>query len=109
MLKLQAFQHIDPREAHAFFQCMASENGFTNPFYGMDFDAFKQHIPEILEESKGMNLREGRVPQTLYFLMNDETIVGLFKVRHRLNDALRSFGGHVGFFIKKEPPCQFLF
>lgn len=52
--------------------------------------------------SKGENLPEGYVPETFLFLWCDDEIVGQFRIRHYLCESLRTGGGHIGYFIKKE-------
>ncbi|HCO28059.1 MAG TPA: hypothetical protein DIT54_01135 [Lachnospiraceae bacterium] len=42
------------------------------------------------------------VPCTYYFLWDEEEIVGLFKVRHWLNEALKKGAGHIGYGILKQ-------
>ena len=42
------------------------------------------------------------VPVTILYLWQDETIVGQFRIRHYLNDALRTGAGHIGYFIAKD-------
>lgn len=79
------------------------ENGYRNDYYGISEDDFKnKYIYEIINHSKGIGLKEGRVPDTYYFLWNNNEIVGLFKIRHYLNDFLRTGPGHVGYGILKE-------
>ena len=45
---------------------------------------------------------EGFVPETDFFLWEDNHIVGMFRIRHFLNDFLREGAGHIGYGIKKE-------
>ncbi|MBN2852386.1 MAG: GNAT family N-acetyltransferase [Clostridia bacterium] len=40
---------------------------------------------------------DGLVPATTYFAFADDRIVGTIQIRHRLNDYLFSFGGHIGY------------
>lgn len=81
----------------------ANENGFENPCVGMDELMFAQYVELCRLHSLGKNLREGRVPDTKYILVDDEGFyVGLFNLRHYLNDALRTGAGHIGYGIKKE-------
>ncbi len=42
---------------------------------------------------------EGYVPDTYFFLWNNQEIVGLFKIRHYLNESLKKFSGHIGYTI----------
>lgn len=79
------------------------ENGFTNPYSGCTKEEFKDAIlPRIIDYSNGIGLPDGFVPETSYFLWDDETIVGWFRLRHYLNDFLRNGAGHIGYGIGKE-------
>lgn len=51
----------------------------------------------------GIGLPDGYVPATKYVLINDEgSYVGIFNIRHRLNDGLREGAGHIGYAISGE-------
>ena len=79
------------------------ENGFENRFALMSYRQFcSMGIPRMLDEGKGINLKPGHVPQTYFFLWDDDKVVGLFKVRHYLNEVLREGSGHIGFGIIRE-------
>lgn len=79
------------------------ENGFENRFYDVSEEEFKNEvIPELLRNSEGLDLPEGYVPDTYFFLWDDDRIVGLFKIRHFLNDFLRNGPGHIGYGILPE-------
>lgn len=44
---------------------------------------------------------DGRlVPATVYFAVVDGEIVGTLQIRHKLNDALRHDGGHIGYGVR---------
>lgn len=78
------------------------ENGFTNPNFDCTKDEFENDIlPRIINYSNGVGLPDGFVPETSYFLWDDETIVGWFRLRHYLNDFLRNGAGHIGYGIGK--------
>lgn len=79
------------------------ENGFTNPYAGCSFEEFNTEIlPKLISYSKGIDLPDGFVPQTTYFLWDGDTVVGLFRLRHYLNDFLREYHGHIGYGIRRE-------
>jgi predicted acetyltransferase len=59
-----------------------------------DFSGFIQHFKE---ESLGLNLKLGYVPQTVYWIIDQDGYVGRISIRHSLNDNLLKFGGHVGY------------
>lgn len=58
-------------------------------------------LPEMMKFSNGIDLPNGYVPETYYFLWDDSNIVGLFKIRHYLTDNLRNGAGHIGYGIHK--------
>jgi predicted acetyltransferase len=100
MLELKAFSITDSEAAYHFFQEMPeNDHGFVNNFALLTYAEFQRRVPALLDEAEGKNLLVGRVPQTLFFLWKDGEIIGLFKVRHYLNDALRNGSGHIGFGI----------
>lgn len=100
MLFLKALNIDDAKKQYAFLQEMSEENGFSNNFFGIKYDVFlNESIPALIKGSKGLDLPLGRVPQTYFFLWEDDMIVGLFKVRHYLNDFLANGSGHIGFGI----------
>ena len=98
MLYLKKINLDDVDEEYKAIQIMPKdENGFENEFYNVSKEDFKNIvIPRLLRNSEGLDLPEGYVPQTYYFLWDDDRIVGLFKLRHYLNDFLRNGPGHIG-------------
>lgn len=102
MLYLKALNLEDAAAEYACLQDLPSENGFENEAYGISFERFVQEeIPKRLRASQGQDLPAGRVPDTHYFLWDEDTAVALFKVRHYLNDALREGSGHIGYGVRR--------
>ncbi len=101
MLKLKKINLEDwEKEYDAMSLIPENENGFANEFYGVKKDEFRtKTIPTLLANSEGKGLKEGYVPDTYFFLWADEEIVGLFKIRHYLNDFLANGPGHIGFCV----------
>ncbi|ERJ13262.1 GNAT family N-acetyltransferase [Haloplasma contractile] len=100
MIYLKKLNIEDAQKEYKFFQDTPPENGFTNEYYNISFDEFiNSSIPTRINYSAGVGLKIGRVPDTYYFLWDDKEIVGIFKVRHYLNDFLRNGPGHIGFAI----------
>ncbi len=100
MLYLKVLNLEEAEKEYRFFQEIESENGFENQYNGISYEEFvKEVIPARLQAAKGINLQEGYVADTYFLLWDDEQIVGLFKVRHELNDFLRNGPGHIGYGI----------
>ena len=103
MLSIKKMNKITIKQTHLFLKDLEPENGFENRFFHMPFDTFEQDaFPQLIKESKGIDLAEGRVPQTYFFLWLDRIIIGVFKVRHYLNDTLKNGAGHIGYAIHKD-------
>ena len=104
MLYLKKVNEQDAQEEYVYITNLpADENGFTNRYYGISEEDFMQKaLPEMIHFSNGVGLPEGFVPETDFFLWEDNHIVGMFRIRHFLNDFLREGAGHIGYGIKKE-------
>ena len=102
MLTLKKFSKKHAQQEYDFFQQFQNENGFINPYYGWTKEQFfSDAIKERNESSHGYT-KPHLVPDTYYFLWKDETIIGLYKLRHYLNDFLKEGPGHLGYFISPE-------
>jgi predicted acetyltransferase len=77
----------------------ANENGFMNPIFGMNYEEYKSWLLTGLNQSKGIGLENGFVPQTIYWLFINDTPVGAGKLRDYLTESLRKHGGHIGYGI----------
>ena len=75
----------------------AVSNGFYNTGYEISREEFSSYLMENYNCSKGIDIKKGYVPQTMYWLYVDGKIVGIGKLRHYLNDNLRKEGGHIGY------------
>lgn len=91
------------RAYELFGKFQADEHGFANDAYGLSRDEFAQYMRKVEDMHAGRNLPEGYVPATKYILVNDSgDYVGIFNLRHRLNDRLREGAGHIGYGIALE-------
>ena len=91
------------KEYEMISQMPEDENGMTNPDWGISYEKFAEEaLPRMIRYAEGIGLPEGWVPETHYFLWDDEKIVGLFRLRHYLNDFLRMYHGHIGYAVKRE-------
>ena len=65
-----------------------------------DDDDFASYIQRVRDYAKGENLPAGWVPDSAYWLVSDKRILGACDIRHRLTEALRDFGGHIGYGVR---------
>lgn len=62
-----------------------------------DFDAY---VDNLINNAKGLGLPEGWVPCSTYWLVDNNNILGIIRIRHELNSGfLRNIGGHIGYDI----------
>jgi predicted acetyltransferase len=65
---------------------------------GIDYDDL---INNWKEQATDKALKEGFVPSSLYFLIDEnKRIYGALHIRHYLNDYLINYGGHIGYGIR---------
>src|SRR5437660_350596 len=63
-----------------------------------DFASYLKHSEEM---SRGVNLKTGQVPMTVFWLLKNGTeIVGESRLRHPLTESLKHFGGNIGYAIR---------
>lgn len=78
------------------------ENGLCNSYHGISREDFRNRaLPAMIAFAEGKNLPEGYVPETFFFLWDDDIIVGQFRVRHYLCESLRTGAGHIGCFVAR--------
>ena len=62
---------------------------------------YEEWLKDITEEHFEINLKEGRVPSSVYFLIEDDRIIGHLSIRHHINNPfLLTYGGHIGYGIR---------
>lgn len=61
---------------------------------------FDDYVEQLHNYSKGIDLPEGYVPATEFWIIVDNEYAGRLHIRHHLNDYLLAFGGHIGYGIR---------
>jgi predicted acetyltransferase len=83
-------------------QLGGGEGGFGGTSFGRgeaDLDAF---LRWCLDGEDPAKVPAGFVPQTVFWLIaGGGELVGMVRVRHRLNDRLLQSGGHVGYYVRR--------
>lgn len=80
----------------------SDENGFLNDYYDISREDFDTALETMIAQSEGEMLPEGYVPQTIYYLWDDDAIVGTFHFRQYLCQSLIEGAGHIGYYIAPE-------
>jgi predicted acetyltransferase len=74
--------------------------GFSNDAFALSSVEFKHWIGKQIDSSNGINLENGLVPQTTFWLRRNGYPIGFSRLRHKLNQALLVRGGNIGFCIR---------
>ena len=104
MLELRKMNYEDVVAQWKYVTALpADENGFTNPYEGVSFEEYRDKVlPELMMHEHPVNMPDWFVPDTFYYLWEDGTLLGEFRIRHYLTDALKTGAGHIGYSIRKE-------
>lgn len=80
------------------------KNTYISDLFSLDASLlkqdFQQYIDKLHKESLGINLPKGYVPQTIYWLIDQDEYIGRVEIRHRLTEPLMRIGGHIGYNIR---------
>ena len=99
-LFLERLSPEDGPDVYTLTQSMPKEeNGFQNSASGLPFEEFPDWLQRQHDMSLGIDLPEGYVPQTVYWLYDGDRPVGMCKLRTRLTEALLVRGGNIGYAI----------
>ncbi len=98
---------IDPTgELEASFRSMAAEYADAGEDRYQDIPAlgrgdFPGYVRKLQGHADGIDLESGWVPWSTYWLVRDpRRILGVSRLRHRLNGRLLVTGGHIGYDIR---------
>ena len=67
-----------------------------------DNETFLDMLKRLSERRKGININENDVASEVYFIINNDIIVGILDLRFRLNNNYFNRLGHITIFIKHE-------
>jgi predicted acetyltransferase len=61
---------------------------------------FQKFVDKFQNEASGVNLKDGFVPQTTFWGIDEDEFIGTVSVRHFLNDHLQTYGGNIGYDVR---------
>lgn len=65
------------------------------------FGNFDAYVAKLRAEKKGKDLPADHVPRTTFWLVGeDNRVIGVSRLRHRLTSVLKERGGHIGYEIR---------
>ncbi len=57
-------------------------------------------LPALISYERPVNMPEWFVPETYFYLGDKDRLIGEFRIRHHLTEALRRGAGHIGYSIR---------
>jgi len=63
-------------------------------------DNFAGYLKWMKQQSQGIGLNEGFVPNSTFWLVGNGEILGVTNIRHKLTPSLLEYGGHVGYGVR---------
>ncbi|MDF1617979.1 GNAT family N-acetyltransferase [Petrocella sp. FN5] len=62
---------------------------------------FSEFMNELIDMSEGVNIKKGWAPCSSYWLIdNNEEVIGVIRIRHRVDNDSLEMAGHIGYEIK---------
>ncbi|GLT18403.1 acetyltransferase [Vibrio zhanjiangensis] len=85
----------------SFYQDFADNDSRKANYYREGIDDFDAYIQRLTDEASGINLRQGHVPCSHFWMVDtEENILGAIRIRHTIDNPFLSFeGGHIGYDI----------
>lgn len=104
MLELRKMNYDDALAQWKYVTALpANENGLTNPHEGISFENYRDTVlPELMMHEHPINMPDWFVAETFYYLWDEDILVGEFRIRHYLTEALKAGAGHIGYSIQRE-------
>jgi len=104
VLELRKMNYEDLIEQWKYVTVLPTdENGLTNQYEGVSLEEYRDRVlPELMMHEKPVNMPDWFVPETYYYLWDGDILVGEYRIRHHLTEALKTGGGHIGYSIKRE-------
>lgn len=91
------------KEAFDFIQEFLEYNSEINGVGGLNrYENYDEWLLKLEKDLDIPNILEGKVPAHTYFFirMQDNKIIGMINIRHKLNEFLLAEGGHIGYSIR---------
>jgi len=105
ILPTDAYAHQIAAYRQAFLASGDSMDGCGSLFRMEDPFAWLQQCENLQHEE---TVPAGWVPSTQYICVreSDDKLVGMIQIRHRFNEFLKKYGGHIGYSVHPDERCK---
>lgn len=94
MPKLILPSHAFEASYHSYIEELGDEERYPFPL-DFEYDNFPAMLERIDNFKAGVNIPEGFVQSSTYWLIDNNEIIGCTNIRHCLNDKIKYCGGHI--------------
>ncbi len=81
-------------------ECMAGDQPMNRMGGLFEFEGVQDWLDFCHSKASEETCPEGSVPDNTWLCVRGDRLVGMLNIRHRLNDFLLQYGGHVGYSIR---------
>ena len=102
-LRLVSVHEPMPRDLEFFLKELGA--GDVRCFWGTTFGRGECDLPTFLQQCRDAEderkILDDKVPQSTFWLVDEgDRVLGMVRVRHRLNERLLQYGGNIGYYIR---------
>lgn len=91
---------LTPEMKEEILEMMKDYESFGETHYVNQFGNFEALIENLERYQTGINLPEDSVGFNMFFLQDKGKIIGTGSLRHKLNQRLAVYGGHIGYSVR---------
>jgi predicted acetyltransferase len=104
-MRLQKASHEPPTGLQRLLDQLGAEgeNGFMGTGQPPNTETLASYLRSLVDMDVGANLPPQWVPMTTFWLIDDQDeVVGVSRLRHRLTPSLIQDGGHIGYYVRPD-------
>jgi predicted acetyltransferase len=100
--RLMSFEETVPENLEDVLRELgAGDARFRGTSFGRGECDLQTFLQECRDSENGRKIPADKVPQSTYWLVSDSgRVVGIVRIRHRLNEPLLQYGGHIGYYVR---------
>jgi predicted acetyltransferase len=78
------------------------EHGFGGTSFGCGSATLDEFLRSCIDGEDAAKIPPQFVPQTVFWMIDDNSqVIGMLRMRHRLNERLLQNGGHIGYYVRR--------
>jgi predicted acetyltransferase len=98
---VSAFEEIPANLEEALRELGAGDSRFGGTSFGRGETDLQTFLQQCRDAEKPDNIPADLVPQSIFWLVDTNNgVVGIMRVRHRLNERLLQYGGNIGYYVR---------